>query len=47
MCVSDRGGRDADDRKALMFFPEGGVRVFLCGEPVSMRMSYDGLYALG
>ena len=29
-----------------MFFPEGQVRVFLYGEPVSMRLSFDGLYAL-
>ena len=29
-----------------MFFPEGPVRVFLYGEPVSMRLSFDGLYAL-
>jgi transposase len=29
-----------------MFFPEGQVRVFVYGEPVSMRLSYDGLYAL-
>ena len=29
-----------------MFFPEGQVRVFLYGEPVSMRRSFDGLYAL-
>lgn len=29
-----------------MFFPEGQVRVFLYGEPVNMRLSYDGLYAL-
>ena len=29
-----------------MFFPEGQVRVFLFGEPVSMRLSFDGLYAL-
>jgi transposase len=29
-----------------MFFPEGQVRVFLYGEPVTMRLSYDGLYAL-
>jgi transposase len=29
-----------------MFFPEGQIRVFLYGEPVSMRLSYDGLYAL-
>jgi transposase len=29
-----------------MFFPEQQVRVFLYGEPVSMRLSYDGLYAL-
>jgi transposase len=29
-----------------MFFPEGQVRVFVYGEPVSMRFSFDGLYAL-
>ena len=29
-----------------MFFPEGQIRVFLYGEPVSMRLSFDGLYAL-
>ena len=29
-----------------MFFPEGQVRVFLYGKPVSMRLSFDGLYAL-
>ena len=29
-----------------MFFPEGRVRVFVYGEPVSMRLSFDGLYAL-
>lgn len=29
-----------------MFFPEAQVRIFLYGEPVSMRLSYDGLYAL-
>lgn len=29
-----------------MFFPEGRVRVFLYGQPVDMRKSYDGLYAL-
>lgn len=29
-----------------MFFPEGQVRVFLYGEPASMRLSFDGLYAL-
>ena len=29
-----------------MFFPEGQVRVFLYGEPISMRLSFDGLYAL-
>ena len=29
-----------------MFFPEGQIRVFLFGEPVSMRLSFDGLYAL-
>lgn len=29
-----------------MFFPEGQVRVFVYGEPVSMRFSFDGLYGL-
>jgi transposase len=29
-----------------MFFPEGQVRVFLYGEPVNMRLSFDGPYAL-
>ena len=29
-----------------MFFPEGHIRVFLYGQPVSMHLSYDGLYAL-
>lgn len=29
-----------------MFFPEGHIRVFLYGQPVDMRKSYDGLYAL-
>ena len=29
-----------------MFFPEGSVRVHLYGEPVDMRRSFDGLYAL-
>jgi transposase len=29
-----------------MFFPEGQVRVFVYGQPVNMRLSYDGLYAL-
>ncbi len=29
-----------------MFFPEGNVRVYLYGEPVDMRKSFDGLYAL-
>lgn len=29
-----------------MFFPEQQVRVFLYGEPVDMRRSYDGLYAI-
>jgi transposase len=28
-----------------MFFPEGRVRIFVYGEPVSMRLSFDGLYA--
>lgn len=29
-----------------MFFPEQQVRVFLYGQPVGMRRSYDGLHAL-
>ena len=29
-----------------MFFPEGNIRVYLYGEPVDMRKSFDGLYAL-
>jgi transposase len=29
-----------------MFFPEGQIRVFVYGEPASMRLSFDGLYAL-
>jgi transposase len=29
-----------------MFFPEVRVRVFLCGHPVDMRKSIDGLIAL-
>ena len=29
-----------------MFFPEGQIRVFVYGQPTSMRLSYDGLYAL-
>ena len=29
-----------------MFFPEGQIRVFVYGRTVSMRLSYDGLYAL-
>jgi transposase len=29
-----------------MFFPEGQVRVHLYGQPVDMRKSFDGLYAL-
>jgi len=29
-----------------MFFPEGHIRVWLYGEPVDMRKSFDGLYAL-
>ena len=29
-----------------MFFPETQVQVFLYGEPVDMRRSFDGLYAL-
>ena len=29
-----------------MFFPEGQVRVYVYGQPVDMRRSFDGLYAL-
>lgn len=29
-----------------MFFPEANIRVWLYGEPVDMRKSFDGLYAL-
>jgi transposase len=29
-----------------MFFPEGGLRVFLYGAPADMRKSFDGLSAL-
>ncbi|MGH8238460.1 MAG: IS66 family insertion sequence element accessory protein TnpB [Steroidobacteraceae bacterium] len=29
-----------------MFFPEGQIRVHLYGQPVDMRKSFDGLYAL-
>lgn len=29
-----------------MFFPEGQIRVFLYGQPTSMRLSFGGLYAL-
>jgi transposase len=29
-----------------MFFPEGHIRIYLYGQPVDMRKSYDGLYAL-
>ena len=29
-----------------MFFPESGVRVWLCIQPTDMRKSYDGLSAL-
>lgn len=29
-----------------MFFPEGGVRVWVYGQPTDMRKSFDGLYAL-
>jgi transposase len=29
-----------------MFFPEGKVRVFLYGQPVDMRKSFDGLQVL-
>ncbi len=29
-----------------MFFPEGRLRVFVYGQPVDMRKSFDGLIAL-
>lgn len=29
-----------------MFFPEGQIRAHLYGQPVDMRKSFDGLYAL-
>jgi transposase len=29
-----------------MFFPEGNIRAHLYGQPVDMRKSFDGLYAL-
>jgi transposase len=29
-----------------MFFPEGAVRVHVYGEPVDLRRSFDGLYAI-
>ena len=29
-----------------MFFPEGQIQVHLYGQPVDMRKSFDGLYAL-
>ena len=29
-----------------MLFPDAQLRVWLYGEPVDMRKSYDGLYAL-
>jgi IS66 Orf2 like protein. len=29
-----------------MFFPEGRIRVFMYGQPVDGRKSFDGLYAL-
>lgn len=41
----DLGGH-RPDHEALMFFPEGQVRVLLYGQPVNMRLSFDDLYAL-
>ena len=38
--------RPAEHRTALMFYPEGQLRVFLYGKPADMRKSYDGLSAL-
>ncbi|MFW8567381.1 IS66 family insertion sequence element accessory protein TnpB [Orrella sp. 11846] len=29
-----------------MFFPEGNIQVHLYGQPVDMRKSFDGLYAM-
>jgi len=29
-----------------MFFPESTLRVYVYGQPVDMRKSFDGLYAL-
>jgi transposase len=29
-----------------MFFPEGKIRVYLYGEPVDARKSFDGLYTI-
>ena len=29
-----------------MFFPEGRIRIFVWGQPVDMRKSFTGLYAL-
>jgi len=29
-----------------MFFPENRLRVFVYGQPVDMRKSFDGLYAI-
>jgi len=42
----DLGGGVVLHVARLMFFPEGHICVWLYGEPVDMRKSFDGLYAL-
>ena len=46
VCLDLGHGNGLAHREALMFFPEGQIGVFVDGEPVSMRLSCDGLYAL-